>query len=1682
MSRKETVKLTTAIEQLTATMTRINRFLTEHENEPISNIFTEQLETRKEILKSNFKTFQSYQLQLLTLNSNQEDMSEAFEQCYFDTLCKINIKLSANNVPNNNNSLQNNSPSHLSILSSPVSNTKLPNIEIPVFDGKNLNEFKPFIEIFNAVIDKNVALSDVEKLFYLRSYLRGEALTLVNTLPIVNSSYAEALNILQNRYNNEAMLINSHINSLLEIQSIQKGTPRELREFISKVKQQCSSLKNLNQPIDQWDMILICIFSKKLDTYTNRAFQMDRNTSKLPTLHEFLNFLENRATALETAGSSEKPQVKNVHYLTEKESQCSHCNFKGHKIFSCRKFKSLSTNDRISFVDRNKLCRLCLKNHSGKCKMSFRCGTCQKDHNTLLHLDRQPQSDTKVMHFNFAQEQHESVLLPTIRVKIKTNNGKYIFARGLVDTGSQVSLVKNSLVKRLNVKTFDNILNIIGISENSTKINKSVNILIESLVHNFSKYVKFAVVEKITSNLPNINFDISSFIVPKNVQLSDDSFSQSGQIDFLLGANIAFEIFLPEKFVDNMIYFQNTLFGYVVSGSVPSHIACSFVALHATYSDLEKTISQFWETEKVPEIFSEYSNEQEACESSFRDSLEVNNCKFQVKLPLKQTEIDLGDSFSVAIKRLENLERRFRANPDLFVSYKNFIQDYLDLGHAKIVYYNSEELKNGSVYFMAHHPVIREEKKTTKLRVVFDGSMKSKSKKCINDFLHNGAVVQNELFDVLLLFRTYKFVLSTDIKQMYRMVLIHPDHRRLQNILWKDSDGSLQFIQLQTVTYGLKSSSFLATRCLLELSQTEGKKFPLAANALMNNTYVDDILSGADTVDEAIRLKDELISLLDLRSFSLHKWCTNEPHILTDIPMEKQNFDEIDINKNNFVTKTLGMSYNTVTDNFKLSTPKIFDINECVTKRQVLSLISKFYDPLGLSGPVLVAAKVIMQKIWMSKINWDQVLPDELLEAWKNFIQGFIDMPTLEIPRNLHFTDAINIELIGFCDASLIAYGAVMYTRTIFHDRIHVNLTCSKSRIAPLSKKLTIPRLELNGALLLASLAEKLFNLLESKVNAVYLYSDSSIVLAWLKSNPLQLNPYVANRVIKIKNSTSNFKWLYINTKENPADCLSRGLEPQDISSKKMWFHGPDILSDMAFRHHETFTEIPSSLPEQKIIHFVKTKPVLFFKDFSSISKLQRVIAYMFRFVYNSRKNSTEKLQGNLKLSELDNAFKTIIKCEQNLYFFDDIKCLISDHSLKSSSLYSLAPFIDGEGILRVGGRLQHSNLPFNQKHPVILPKGSHVTNLIIHRTHLNLLHAGPRQVLSSLNLNYWVSNGIREVKKIIHKCVTCFKYKARCSSQLMGSLPEKRVSSSRVFKNVGVDFCGPFQIKQSRIRKSVTSKAYIALFVCFSVKAIHMELLSDMTTENFLAAFKRFISRRGKPTNVFCDNGSTFKGAQNKINEFYQEGQKIDNYCLDEKIQFNFIPSYSPVFGGLWEAGVKSAKFHIKRVMGGTELTYEQFNTLIIQVEGILNSRPLVALSQDPSDLDYLTPGHFLIGAAITSFPEPDLSEIPSNRLKFWRLCVQMQQHFWSKWHCDYLTQLQNRPKWREASPNLREGMLVILKEDNVPSFKWPMARITKTVPGKDGKVRVVEVKTQKGVYLRSVTKVAILPIDDNF
>lgn len=316
---------------------------------------------------------------------------------------------------------------------------------------------------------------------------------------------------------------------------------------------------------------------------------------------------------------------------------------------------------------------------------------------------------------------------------------------------------------------------------------------------------------------------------------------------------------------------------------------------------------------------------------------------------------------------------------------------------------------------------------------------------------------------------------------------------------------------------------------------------------------------------------------------------------------------------------------------------------------------------------------------------------------------------------------------------------------------------------------------------------------------------------------------------------------------------------------------------------------------------------------------------------------------------------------------------------------------------------------------------------------------------------------------------------------QIMSDLPVSRVTYSPPFTNCGIDFCGPFAIKYKNQRKGVYAKYYVAIFICFSSRAIHLETVSELTSEAFVATLKRVISRRGKMAVIYTDNASNFKGASSEIKRLFaivrRQEESLALFSAAEGIDWKFIPPRSPNFGGLWEAGVKSFKHHFRRTVGSSVLTLEEFNTVVVQIEGILNSRPLCPLPEDVNEFEVLTPGHFLIGRPLISLPEPEVTDVPVNRLSKWQRLTKQVQLIWKRWQIDVLSHLQQRNKWRTERENIQPGTIVLIKEDNLPPCKWAIARVIESLRGKDNKVRVVRLKVPSGETLRAISKICVLP-----
>ncbi|XP_063909094.1 uncharacterized protein LOC135126846 [Zophobas morio] len=523
---------------------------------------------------------------------------------------------------------------------------------------------------------------------------------------------------------------------------------------------------------------------------------------------------------------------------------------------------------------------------------------------------------------------------------------------------------------------------------------------------------------------------------------------------------------------------------------------------------------------------------------------------------------------------------------------------------------------------------------------------------------------------------------------------------------------------------------------------------------------------------------------------------------------------------------------------------------------------------------------------------------------------------------------------------------------------------------------------------------------------------------------------------------------------------------PKKLITSSLWWHGPLWLCQNKAAWPKVTTSqnqetnkldhvMTEKRAENKILNVSPKNTLTVLTKFSSLDKLQRIIAYCKRIVHNCL-NLNNKMQGLLSLSELDQANDAIIKMVQASEFYKEISDLENKREIsKSSKLRILMPFLDKNGIIPVGGRLTNSRIPSEQRFPKLLPAKHHVTKLIILKIHQDQLHAGPCATLAALREKYWPLAAQSTIRYLLQKCYVCFKVDPQSNDQLMGDLPAERVQPSRPFSDCDVDYAGPIIIKEGGPRSKKTVKAYIALFKCFATKAVHIELVGNLTCESFINALKRFVGRRGKVSQIFSDNATYFTAANHELKNLLNSSdfqQGIDSFLRKDGIKWHFIPARSPHRRRFWEAGIKAVKYHVKRVVGNALLSYEELLTVLTQIEACVNSRPLTPLSHDPVDISPLTPGNFLIGDTLATTAEADLTTTNENRLSRWQRVQQITQNFWKRWSKEFLNTLQQRSKWRERCTNqAKPGLPVLLKEENLHPLCWKMGVIKEVDPGKD-------------------------------
>ncbi|XP_076549057.1 uncharacterized protein LOC143306157 [Osmia lignaria lignaria] len=981
--------------------------------------------------------------------------------------------------------------------------------------------------------------------------------------------------------------------------------------------------------------------------------------------------------------------------------------------------------ERRSLVDKLSLCRNCCGRHTtANCKSEHRCKQCGEPHHTILHLAAtQPQTtakpaatqenpttttaNTNDQRSSSLATQAELTLLATAHAQVITSSTTYN-ARLLVDSGSELSFVSEDLVEQLGLQRTQSSISITGIGgKKSTQTRGIVSLHLQSLYNTSSISIQTHVLRTLTTILPSSEAPQQDWPHLNRLKLADPEFYKPRPIDVIIGADNYGRIIKSNviKGSPSMPVAQLSIFGWLVIGPARRRQARAYSSFNASISQdsdaaLRELLTKFWIQEELPtENTSQLTPDEQECEDHFRATHSRDSTgRYVVRIPLKTNTKVLGTSYSTARSCLRRTLSKLTRNPEYREQYQRFMMEYEDLGHMNKA--SSISPNDSSIYYLPHHGVFKPDSETTKLRVVFSGSSPTTTGLSVNDIMHTGANLLLNINDVLLWIRHHKCIFATDITKMYRQVRVHEDDWNLQRILWIDEESNEVPYTLTTVTYGTKAAPFLAVRALLQLAEDEGQRYPLAVPSIKYARYVDDIFGGADSLDSLIEIASQLTDLCNAGGFPLAKWHSNEASLLeTIVPCNNSQGTSISLDDCN--TKILGLRWNTVNDSFTFTTKSHHNLN--FTKRLVLSEVAQIFDPLGFLSPVIIRAKVLLQELWLLNLKWDDPLPSHVTIRWIAIREDLTSLARLSIPRWFNTYNNSTVELHGFSDASQLAMAAVIYI-TVFSPSTDLKVTslvCSKTKVAPL-KKLTIPRLELTAALILAKLLKYVQANLKLNIATIHLWTDSQVTLTWIKSHASRWKDYVRNRVTQIQELTQTATWMHVPGTSNPADCASRGLTTTQLEQHELWWRGPPwLLQSQESWPVQRNASDDTSLQECRpgISHVLTCQKIDYHWDlihkYSSLQKLFHVTSVCYRFISKLRRTTASTRLSNTP-ADLERAKIFWIKATQSAYFSHELKMMVNNQTLPSSHAFNrLTAFIDDQGVIRVGGRLSNAQLTY---------------------------------------------------------------------------------------------------------------------------------------------------------------------------------------------------------------------------------------------------------------------------------------------------------------------------------------------------------------------------------------------------
>ena len=1213
----------------------------------------------------------------------------------------------------------------------------LPKIELSKFNGDPLH-YHSFIALFDETVDK-VAESDKIKLTRLIQYTSGKAYEAIRTCSLMEGStgYQHARKMLLERFGNTHLVTERLINNLREGNPVK--TADELQVF-------CDDLNNCNMILKQMDKLkevenqsYIVQITDRLQPYIRnrwrrRAMDIKKAHDRYPQFEELVQFVKDQTAEaidpvygkpLSTARDGAKNRRLNAltsgatgnaeRYYGFKQS-CVLC--KGdHRLFYCQQFKDLKPMERLQLVIRHKLCENCLlSNHStANCRKMSVCSVpgCGERHTKFIHVsNREPGgatstgSNSNVRLLNANVNVNSDVHMPVVAVRV---NGDYDTCM-LLDTASSNSFCTAKLMQSLKLQGTPVTYALSTLNASEDIQSRVVNLSLKSLdgqecLEIPNVYVVNSIPVKSTCPEPGVHPHLKGLTLVEGGQ----------DINLLVGQDNA-EALMPlevRRGGKGEPFACRTLFGWSVNGpcQVNGPISRKVVSQFISTSSLEEKVHNLWqmENEGLGSHVS-LSHEDKGVIELWDKECKLVEGHYEIPIPWKP-KVDVPNNLVLAMSRLKSLKLSLNKR-GLVARYDEEIQKLLENRYAERVPVK-EMYASRNVWYLPHHGVISD-KKPDKLRVVFDCAAMFHGES-LNDKCYRGPDLNNKLLNVLVRFRQHGFAIQADIEAMYYQVKVPVKDRDVLRFLWYDADGNVNHYRMTGHVFGgvwcASSSTYALRRTVADNPDID----PLIYDCVTNSFYVDDCLRSVCSRGEARTTIDGTKSVLKEGGFRLTKFVINDSELQSTIAVSDRAKEAKDLGSC-VEGKALGVKWDVANDQF------YFEVNAQVkgqvgrvTRRIMLSTIATCFDPLGLVSPFIVGGKLLFQEATRLKLSWDEDIPRDLEKEWNRWISVLQDLSTLRIPRCIKpnlFDDAM-IELHHFSDASLKAYGACSYVRCINkHGAIFTVLVASKGKVAPI-KAVTIPRLELQAAVLSARMDKFLRQELDVCLGNSYFWVDSQLVLRYICNETRRFQVFVGNRVSVIREFSDPAQWSHVPGKENPADLITRNQDHNSLDRDR-WLHGPKFLRTHKSEWQSIKVELDLSGDDPEVKKEVKShasaivsSPVLhidkLLQHYSSWIKLKKAVAWLLR--YKDFLRGHRKFEGYLTAKELKEAEVNILRHVQSSNYGKECKSLLKDESVgKDSSIRSLTPVMGEDGLIRVGGRLKNAVGHGVCSQPVIIP------------------------------------------------------------------------------------------------------------------------------------------------------------------------------------------------------------------------------------------------------------------------------------------------------------------------------------------------------------------------------------------